>query len=77
MKINWEKCASVTHGGKNYFYFAKINGVSYWVLWDRAKEKWTFQGDNNVVLKTFNYKTPKSVMDWIEKNWFFEITVGA
>ena len=39
-KTKWAKTPSVTYGGKQYFYTARINGKRFWVVWDRVVRKW-------------------------------------
>ena len=40
VNIKWDKFASVTKGGKPYFYYCKIARQSYWVVWDRYYLQW-------------------------------------
>ncbi len=39
----WKKVASVTPGGKHYFWTAIVRGDRYWVVWDRDKKKWAVE----------------------------------
>lgn len=34
----WRKCASVTYGGKPWFFFHAKK--QHWVMWDRVAEEW-------------------------------------
>ena len=36
----WEKVASVTTGGKPYFWFKRSKHYRAWVVWDRQERKW-------------------------------------
>jgi hypothetical protein len=56
--LDWEKVASVTTGGKPYFYVAHAynqtgNRVKYTVVWNRIKQCWTAEYDD--------YTLPKAI----------------
>lgn len=43
MRDGWRECASVTSGGKPFFYF-KAGGPGeprQWIVWNRTVQKWT------------------------------------
>lgn len=45
---DWERVASVTPGGKPYFYYRKdLQGKSWWIAWDRYKLQWRLSTDGN------------------------------
>jgi hypothetical protein len=39
----WIKAASVTTGGKSYFWFRKTSKALQWIVWDRKLEQWICQ----------------------------------
>jgi len=45
----WQKCPSVTTGGKKHFWTVKIDGIMYHVVWDRGECRWAVQ-KNDVTL---------------------------
>jgi hypothetical protein len=40
-KLNWRKVASVSRGGKPFFYFALDDSVSYSVCWNRFEKRYS------------------------------------
>jgi len=45
--MQWQKCPSVTTGGKPYFWFARgpSDGLRWWVVWDRRLSTWVARND--------------------------------
>ena len=54
----WQKVASVTVGGKPYFWFKKSTHYLAWVVWDRYERKWRAEvratSNNQLVFRYFN-----------------------
>ena len=42
----WEKVASVTRGGKPYFWFKSTLEYFIWVVWDRHEKLWKAEIEN-------------------------------
>jgi hypothetical protein len=51
VNIPWQKCASVTPGGKQFFYFGKVGEHVYHVVWDRIDLRYHAQIDHVTVGK--------------------------
>lgn len=64
-KLNWKKVASVTTGGKPFFWICLIDGIKqYTVVWDRIDQKWSVQNSNGVTLVQFD--TDKKGKHYVE-----------
>lgn len=49
MTVDWIKCASVTTGGKPYFYYRRVNGIRQCVVWNRRVCQWESQEGENTL----------------------------
>jgi len=45
-KANWIKCDAVTAGGRPYFWFLRHEDVKYWVVWDRIRNVWSVERED-------------------------------
>jgi len=43
--MQWECVASVTPGGKRYFWTGRHEGRRYWVVWHRDAKAWELKRD--------------------------------
>ena len=65
--ITWTKCASVTYGGKPYFWTAETPEGRRWVMWNRQTLVWDVTCDNlSLPLLNTGFKTPQKAMKWLE-----------
>lgn len=76
-KYNWEKCPSVTTGGKAYFYYLAPDCANkrfaFWITWDRFKKHYSFNNGKQTFLSRVKLNTVmKAAENWLDKQ-----SVGA
>jgi hypothetical protein len=65
--IEWTKCASVTYGGKPYFWTTITPKGRHWVIWSRQTLVWEVTCDNqDYPLVQTGFKTPQKAMKFLE-----------
>jgi len=68
-KLSWQKCPSVTPGGKDYFYFISLGlGNSYSVVWDRQKQKWCADKNHKTIALFDSAKEGQKYVEDLVKN---------
>ncbi len=68
-EMNWEKCASVCPGGKQFFYHLNTGGVCINVTWGRVSKKWVVShGPNYSVVNDQMFDNPKAAKNFVEEN---------
>ena len=69
--MNWIKTASVTTGGKPFFYTTITpHGQRAWVVWDRFTRTWACQGEcpqGGTITFEDGFKSANQGMDYMDK----------
>jgi hypothetical protein len=63
---NWKQCASVSAGGKPYFYVSFDDKGKLTVVWNRIDQRWMITRNDTTVAQYF--RTTKQAYDYIEAN---------
>ncbi len=71
-KLNWEKCPSVSPGGKPYFWYLvlniKDNRICFHVVWNRIQEKWVVQKNHEYVTYAESAEKGKKFVEELFEN---------
>lgn len=70
--MNWKKCASVSYGGKPYFYHLRTLGnFCINVSWNRGAKKWGISyGPNYSDHWEKLFDNPEDAKNFVEKNLY-------